>query len=156
MSEENKEVVEGEVVSEEKKEEKKGGFKAFWEKTKKNVSDSMLEAKIRTHYEENSTKASLYSLKENFLLGNCSDKYGNFENDTFSYWESNKDEEPVVGSILKIKDAYYQVKSFEKDTIKTAYDGIEYTRDGFKLFLNNSPKEVKVVKADKKYFLLED
>lgn len=156
-----KETIDAEVVdekpNEEKKqgEEKKGGIKGFFSKLSKSVSDTMLEADIRSNYEKNSTEASLFLPKENFLLGNEETKFGALENDTFSYWE-NKDVAPVKGAILLVKEKYYRVATFEQIEVKTAYNGIEYTRKGFKLTLDPSPKEINVVKADKKYFIFEE
>ena len=153
-----KEAIEAEVVEEtpkDKKEEKSGGFKGFFSSLKKSVSNTMLESDVRSNYEKFSTEAKLYLPKENFLLGNEESKFGTFDNDAFSYWE-NKDTEPVKGAILLVNGKFYRVKDFSKVEIKTAYDGIEYTRDGFKLLLDPSPKEIKVVKADKRYFLFEE
>ena len=50
MAEEKKETVEAEVVSEEEK--KEGKFGKWWKGVKKNLSDSALEAKIESVYND--------------------------------------------------------------------------------------------------------
>ena len=54
----------------------------------------------------------------------------------------------------KDKKAYY-VKSVAPAKIKIAVDGIEYERDGQDIVLDENVHEVKVIKADGRYFLYQ-
>ena len=148
MAEEKKEAVEAEDVSEEEKKEGKLG--KWWKGVKKNLSDSALEAKIESVY--NDTHESFeVTPYEAGLFGGTTD-HGEIKDGVLTIVgrEEIKDASDVIAE--KDKTAYY-VTSVAPSKVKIAVDGIEYERDGQDIVLDENVHEVKVIKADGRYFL---
>lgn len=148
MSEEVKtEVVE---ESDKKQEEKKPGF---FSKLKKSFSDSMLESNIKGAYEDAHKRFRVFEYGESFLGINGSDRYGEIVDDELLYFG---DEEIKLHSVVvdsTNEKAYYVVSKPEAIRVKATVEGTEYERGGLKVKLDENVKEVKVIKADKRYFL---
>ena len=150
MAEEKKEAVEAEVVSEEEK--KEGKFGKWWKGVKKNLSDSALEAKIESVY--NDTHESFEVTPYDARLFGGKTVHGEIKDGILTIF--GKEEIKVASVVIAEKDkkAYY-VKSVAPAKIKIAVDGIEYERDGQDIVLDENVHEVKVIKADGRYFLYQ-
>ena len=150
MAEEKKETVEAEVVSEEEK--KEGKFGKWWKGVKKNLSDSALEAKIESVY--NDTHESFEVTPYDAGLFGGKTVHGEIKDGILTIF--GKEEIKVASVVIAEKDkkAYY-VKSVAPAKIKIAVDGIEYERDGQDIALDENVSEVKVIKADGRYFLYQ-
>ena len=150
MAEEKKETVEAEVVSEEEK--KEGKFGKWWKGVKKNLSDSALEAKIESVY--NDTHESFEVTPYDAGLFGGKTVHGEIKDGLLTIF--GKEEIKVASVVIAEKDkkAYY-VKSVAPSKVKIAVDGIEYERDGQDIVLDENVSEVKVIKADGRYFLYQ-
>ena len=148
MAEEKKEAVEAEVVSEEEK--KEGKFGKWWKGVKKNLSDSALEAKIESVYNDTHESFEVTPYEAGLFGGKM--VHGEIKDGVLTIF--GKEEIKVASVVIAEKDkkAYY-VKSVAPAKIKIAVDGIEYERDGQDIVLDENVHEVKVIKADGRYFL---
>ena len=148
MAEEKKETVEAEVVSEEEK--KEGKFGKWWKGVKKNLSDSALEAKIESVYNDAHESFEVTPYDAGLFGGKT--VHGEIKDGILTIF--GKEEIKVASVVIAEKDkkAYY-VKSVAPAKIKIAVDGIEYERDGQDIALDENVSEVKVIKADGRYFL---
>ena len=148
MAEEKKETVEAEVVSEEEK--KEGKFGKWWKGVKKNLSDSALEAKIESVYNDTHESFEVTPYEAGLFGGKT--VHGEIKDGILTIF--GKEEIKVASVVIAEKDkkAYY-VKSVAPAKIKIAVDGIEYERDGQDIVLDENVSEVKVIKADGRYFL---
>lgn len=151
MNEEVKaEVVEEKDQKQEKQEEKKPGF---FSKLKKSFSDSMLESNIRGAYEDAHKRYRVFEYGESFLGVNGSDRYGEIVDDELLFFG---DEDIKINSVVidtTNEKAYYVVSKSTPIRVKATVEGTEYERGGLKVKLDENVKEVKVIKADKRYFL---
>lgn len=150
MAEEKKEAVETEVVSEEEK--KEGKFGKWWKGVKKNLSDSALEAKIESVYNDTHESFEVTPYEAGLFGGKT--VHGEIKDGILTIF--GKEEIKVASVVIAEKDkkAYY-VKSVAPAKIKIAVDGIEYERDGQDIVLDENVSEVKVIKADGRYFLYQ-
>ena len=150
MAEEKKETVEAEVVSEEEK--KEGKFGKWWKGVKKNLSDSALEAKIESVYNDTHESFEVTPYEAGLFGGKT--VHGEIKDGILTIF--GKEEIKVASVVIAEKDkkAYY-VKSVAPAKIKIAVDGIEYERDGQDIALDENVSEVKVIKADGRYFLYQ-
>ena len=150
MAEEKKETVEAEVVSEEEK--KEGKFGKWWKGVKKNLSDSALEAKIESVYNDAHESFEVTPYDAGLFGGKT--VHGEIKDGILTIF--GKEEIKVASVVIAEKDkkAYY-VKSVAPAKIKIAVDGIEYERDGQDIALDENVSEVKVIKADGRYFLYQ-
>ena len=150
MAEEKKEAVETEVVSEEEK--KEGKFGKWWKGVKKNLSDSALEAKIESVYDDAHESFEVTPYDAGLFGGKT--VHGEIKDGILTIF--GKEEIKVASVVIAEKDkkAYY-VKSVAPAKIKIAVDGIEYERDGQDIVLDENVSEVKVIKADGRYFLYQ-
>ena len=150
MAEEKKETVEAEVVSEEEK--KEGKFGKWWKGVKKNLSDSALEAKIESVYNDTHESFEVTPYEAGLFGGKT--VHGEIKDGVLTIF--GKEEIKVASVVIAEKDkkAYY-VKSVAPAKIKIAVDGIEYERDGQDIALDENVSEVKVIKADGRYFLYQ-
>ena len=148
MAEEKKEAVEAEVVSEEEK--KEGKFGKWWKGVKKNLSDSALEAKIESVYNDTHESFEVTPYEAGLFGGKM--VHGEIKDGVLTIF--GKEEIKVASVVIAEKDkkAYY-VKSVAPAKIKIAVEGIEYERDGQDIVLDENVSEVKVIKADGRYFL---
>ena len=148
MAEEKKETVEAEVVSEEEK--KEGKFGKWWKGVKKNLSDSALEAKIESVYNDTHESFEVTPYEAGLFGGKM--VHGEIKDGILTIF--GKEEIKVASVVIAEKDkkAYY-VKSVAPIKVKIAIDGIEYERDGQDIVLDENVSEVKVIKADGRYFL---
>ena len=150
MAEEKKETVEAEVVSEEEK--KEGKFGKWWKGVKKNLSDSALEAKIESVYNDAHESFEVTPYDAGLFGGKT--VHGEIKDGILTIF--GKEEIKVASVVIAEKDkkAYY-VKSVAPAKIKIAVDGIEYERDGQDIALDEEVSEGKVIKADGRYFLYQ-
>ena len=150
MAEEKKETVEAEVVSEEEK--KEGKFGKWWKGVKKNLSDSALEAKIESVYNDAHESFEITPYEAGLFGGKT--VHGEIKDGILTIF--GKEEIKVASVVIAEKDkkAYY-VKSVAPAKVKIAVDGIEYERDGQDIVLDENVHEVKVIKADGRYFLYQ-
>ena len=150
MAEEKKEAVEAKVVSEEEK--KEGKFGKWWKGVKKNLSDSALEAKIESVYDDAHESFEVTPYDAGLFGGKT--VHGEIKDGILTIF--GKEEIKVASVVIAEKDkkAYY-VKSVAPAKIKIAVDGIEYERDGQDIVLDENVSEVKVIKADGRYFLYQ-
>ena len=150
MAEEKKEAMETEVVSEEEK--KEGKFGKWWKGVKKNLSDSALEAKIESVYDDAHESFEVTPYDAGLFGGKT--VHGEIKDGILTIF--GKEEIKVASVVIAEKDkkAYY-VKSVAPAKIKIAVDGIEYERDGQDIVLDENVSEVKVIKADGRYFLYQ-
>ena len=148
MAEEKKETVEAEVVSEEEK--KEGKFGKWWKGVKKNLSDSALEAKIESVYNDTHESFEVTPYEAGLFGGKT--VHGEIKDGILTIF--GKEEIKVASVVIAEKDkkAYY-VKSVAPAKVKIAVDGIEYERDGQDIALDENVSEVRVIKADGRYFL---
>lgn len=155
MPEETKETVVVDVteVPAAEEEKKEGKFGKWWKGVKKNVSDSMLESKIEEVWDDSHEKFGLTPY-DGGLFG-TSTVFGAIEGNTLTIFGTTEVKKGSVAISDKDKKAYY-VLSVSPTKVKVACQGIEYERDGQIVELDPNVEEVKVIKADGRYFIYKE
>ncbi len=145
---EKEEVQAEKVDTRENKEEKKPGF---FSRIKKNFDDSILESNIKSAYEKDHRNFDVYSENDGLFGGDrCC---GDIKDGYLEYFGDDKIEEGDVVIDSGDSKAYYAVGECERTKVSAMVDGTIYERDGYKIALDPEVKEVKVIKAGKRYFL---
>ncbi len=158
MAEEN-EVIEVEATEkkvEEKKEEpkKESSFKKFFKNAKAAFDSNVLEDKINANFRSGHTEFDYYAYGDNSLF--AGDRvYGTLDGNYLSYLGDDVIPEHSVIIDSKDKKAYYVMNEATDTSFEIEVEGNKYERKGKKILLNPEVKEVKVIKADKRYFLYE-
>lgn len=150
-----KEKVEVEVVSEEqnnetKEEKKESSFSKFWKKAKQTVNDSVLEIKIESKFKKDNNTFSIYGKNDLISLT----VYGYIEDDKVVAFGKVDAEVNEVLVDDETKKAYY-INSVSDSTVDIIVDGVKYTRPATVISLDSDVKEVDVIKAGKKYYLVK-
>ena len=141
----DKEVKKKETEAEEKK---PNAFSKFWNKTKQAVNDSMLEAKIETEFRKTNDEFVIYEYEK--LLAKTTTGY--LDGDSCVLF--GKITVPSDSVIIHSEtDTAYYVISTEETTVDVTVDDTKYTRDATRVLLNPDVVEVKVIKANNKYFI---
>lgn len=133
--------------SEDKKE---SNFSKWWKGTKSKMDADMLESHIQNAYAQAHRTFDVYNFEGGLFNG--SSVIGEVVDGSLIYWGSDAVKEFAVIVDRKDNKAYCAGKSESVD-VKATYEGTEYTRKGTKTLLDPSVEEVKVIKADKRYFL---
>lgn len=133
--------------SEDKKE---SGFSKWWKGTKAKMDSDMLESHIQNAYGTAHQTFDVYNFDGGIFNG--SSVTGEIVDGYLIYWGNDAIKEFSVVVDRKDNKAYYAGKS-EPIDVKATYEGTEYTRKGTKSVLDANVEEVKVIKADKRYFL---
>lgn len=140
-----------ETKQEGKKEEKKeGGFKKWWNSTKKSIDDSVLEGNLTNAYNDAHHRFDVYPYGAG--LFSTFGVYGEIVDGKLTYLGDSAVEKDSVVVDSKDNKAYY-AKEETKTDVAITYQGTDYKRPGYVLTLDPSVEEVKVIKADKRYFL---
>lgn len=150
MPEENKDVIDAEKVEETSAEKKEGKFGKWWKGVKKDFADGALESKIENVWDSSHERFDLTPYNGG-LFGSFP-VYGTLNGDVLTVFGKH---ELDIGSVViatKDKKAYY-VKNAAPSKVKVACEGIEYERDGLDITLDANVNEVKVIKADGRYFI---
>lgn len=141
------EAAEGEAAEEAPK--KDNAFKRLWNKTKKSVSDAVLESKIRSAYEKAHKSYTAYA-KNELLSTPLSGEIKEGVLTVFGHQEIK----PYAVIIANDEgDKAYYVTGTEKTTVSAAVEGVTYERAGTMIALDENVEEVNVVKAGKRYFI---
>ena len=128
---------------------KDNAFKRFWNKTKKSVSDAVLESKIRSAYEKAHKSYTAYT-KNELLPVYLSGEIENGVLTVFGY----QDIKPYAVIIANDDgDKAYYVTGTEKTSVSSIVEGVTYERTGTVIALDENVEEVNVVKAGKRYFI---
>ena len=144
--------VEKKETTEENEEKKPNAFSKFWNKTKQAVNDSMLESKIENEFRKANDEFVIYEYEK--LLGKS----------TAGYFDHNDGEDAVVlfgklevpsDSVIihKEKDTAYYALSSEEIEVEIEVEGTKYKRPATRIHLNPNVVEVKVIKANNKYYI---
>lgn len=133
-------------------EKKESGFSKWWKGTKAKMDADMLESHIQNSYSAAHRSFDVYNFEGGIFNG--SSVSGEIVDGSLLYWGNDAIKEYAVVVDRKDNKAYYAGKSFPID-VKATYEGTEYTRKGTKTALDPNVQEVKVIKADKRYFLYQ-
>ena len=137
-----------EVEKKDEEEKKPNAFSKFWNKTKQAVNDSMLESKIENEFRKKNDEFIIYEYEK--LLPKSTAGY--LEDKAVVLF--GKIEVPSDSVIVhKEKDTAYYVISTEETTVTVKVEDEEYTRDATRVLLNPDVVEVKVIKANNKYYI---
>lgn len=153
MAEKEKETVKAETVeTEDKKEAKEGGFKKWWNNTKKSVNDTILESKIESSFKNAHHSYNVYT--HDGGLFNSSTVFGDLKGTSLIYW--GEDKIAPFSLIIDTKDdkAYYTGESTAV-TVSSSVDGTVYERKGTSIKLDAKVEEVDVIKGGNRYFLFK-
>ena len=160
MNEENK-VAETENennanTAETKSEESKKGFKAWFNKTKEDVNNYLLESKIENTFNKNNEEFSLGIYNPDSILSSQKQIFGYFDNEGKLVVFGER-EIPKFSIILsnKTKEAFTILSKDSACSIEATVDGIKYVRSGTKYNITNQTKEVKIIKVMGRTFVYE-
>jgi hypothetical protein len=131
-------------------EKKESGFSKWWKGTKAKVDSDMLEGHIQNAYQSAHGSFDVYAFEGGLFNGGSVS--GEIVDGALIYWGTDTIKEYSVIIDKKDNKAYYALNSEPVD-VKASYEGTEYVRKGTKIALDPNVEEVKVVKADKRYFL---
>lgn len=147
--EQEKEVIEAEVVEKDSKQEKsQNAFSKFWNKTKKSFNDAILDSKIESAYNSSHDEFGIYE-KDALLSTTVHGELNGLTLDIFSTLEV-KPFSVIISK--KDKKAYYIISS-SKIEVRVTLEGIEHICQGTRLELKDDLQEVNVIKADGRYFI---
>ncbi len=124
---------------------------SFVENIKDKINNIILENKIEQEFKNNNTKFSLYT-KDNIIPIVLYGKINN--NEILVYGDCIIEQNSIIVNECN-KKAYYAISS-SKQEIQTTHNSNIYIRKGTKILLDENVKEVKVIKAKNKYYLLKD
>lgn len=147
-----KEVVEAEVVDNKETKKKESSIKDFFNKTKRSINNSILEDKIRSTYRSAHNEFDYYVFGDNSIFsGSC--VYGDLDNNELTYY--GKAVIPPYSIVIdeKTNKAYYATEKSENVNLDIEVDGTVYTRIGKKILLDDDIIPVDVIKAEGKYYL---
>ena len=128
---------------------KDNAFKRFWNKTKKTVSDAVLESKIRSAYDKAHKSYTAYA-KNELLPTPLSGEINDGVLTVFGHQEIKP--YAVVIANDEGGKAYY-VTGTGSTTVSSTVEGVTYERAGTTITLDENVEEVDVVKAGKRYFI---
>lgn len=158
MMADDKEVIDAEIVDEKDKKQddkaqdkKESSFGKWWKGVKKGASDAMLEAHIESAWNKAHRSFSITKFSTSLING-AYNAYGEIEGDVLTIFGTEEIKPFSVVIDDKSKKAYYITK-VEPTSVNISYDGKNYQRDGQKLTLDSNVDEVRVIKADGRYFL---
>lgn len=144
--------VEKKEATEEAEEKKPNAFSKFWNKTKQAVNDSMLESKIENEFRKANDEFVIYEYEK--LLSKSSAGYFDNNDGEDAAVLFGKLEIPSNSVILhKEKDTAYYALSTEEVEVEIELDGTKYKRPATRVHLNPNVVEVKVIKANNKYYI---
>lgn len=154
---ENEKVIDAEVVDDKEKSKKgkrssEGGFGSFWNKAKNSIGTGILEERLKNAYRQQHTEFDYYSYGENSFF-NSSSVYGELDGDTLTYFGSVVLPLHTIVVNTKTNKAYSVEEKATSTEVSVNLNDEIYTRPGMKLNLDPNVTEVKVVKADDRYFL---
>ena len=134
-------------VEKTEEEKKPNAFSKFWNKTKQAVNDSMLESKIENEFRKANDEFVIYEYDK--LLAKSASGY--LDNKAVVlFGKLTVPSDSVI--VHEEDDTAYYVISTEETTVKITVDGVEYERDATRVLLNPDVVEVKVIKANNKYY----
>ena len=158
MNEENK-VIEPEThdsKEETKHDEPKKGFKAWFNKTKGDVNNYLLENKIENTFNKSNEEFSLGTYNSDSILSTQKQIFGYFDSDAKLVIFGEK-EIPSFSIIVSNKSntAYTVLSKDSNCSIEVEVEGTKYIRTGTKYNVSNEVKEVKTIKVMGRTFLYE-
>lgn len=157
MEEEKVKVEETNTNNEEPKaEEPKKGFKAWFNKTKGDVNNYLLENKIENTFNKNNKEFSLGTYNPEAILSTQKQIFGYFDNDEKLVIFGEKDIPPFSIIVDNTDNVAYTIEAKEGPTsIEIVVEDVNYVRVGTKFKINKHVQEVKIIKVAGKTFLYE-
>lgn len=129
-----------------------GGFASFFNKAKASINEGLLEERLRTAYRQGHTEFDYYAYGDNSFF-NSSSVYGELSDNTLTYFGTTTLPKYAIVVDTETDKAYAVMNDPEKVEVTCELDGKEYKRPGMKIVLDPEVTEVKVIKADNRYFL---
>jgi|GEM_PF-2169788 len=123
----------------------------FFSRLKKSFNDTILESNIRSSYEKAHRSFGVYTIHDNIFGG--TERYGELNDGYLSFFGIDEIEENSVIIDSIDNKAYYAMGKNEKIKIQATVGNNVYERPGYRIKLNPNTIEVRVIKADKRYFL---
>ncbi len=136
--------------------EKENCFKKWFNKTKNDVKDSMLESKIESTFNKNNMQFTIGTYNKDALIQTTKCIFGYFDKDgTFVTFGDNDFAPFSIFVNDKTNDAYMIVEKVGPTPIEINVDDIKYIRSGTRFNVSQEVKEVNVVKINGKFYLYE-
>lgn len=153
-SEENTESSETKTEGEQK--ENKKGFKAWFNKTKGDVNNYLLENKIENVFNKTNEEFSMASYNADAILSSQKQIFGYFDNDEKLVVFGEKEiPEFSIAVSNKTNKAYTILSKDSNCSVEVTVEGTKYVRSGTKFNIGEDPKEVKIIKVAGRTFIYE-
>lgn len=143
-------------TSSDEKEESKKGFKAWFNKTKGDVNNYLLENKIENTFNKTNIEFSLGTYNPEAIISTQKQIFGYFDNDGKLVVFGDKEIAPFSIIVDNKTNIPYTVVSKDALTsVQIEVEGVKYVRPGTKFNINNHVQEVRIIKVAGKTYLYE-
>ena len=136
--------------------EKSNSIKDWFNKTIKDINDSIQESEIENSYDANHDQFEIFQY-ETSILESPKVVYGSFDSSrsvlTY-YWNVEYSLYSIVIN-EKTNETFYIVKYLDDTSVETTYKETKYIRPAKVVLLSKEVREVKVIKAKNKYYIYE-
>lgn len=145
-------IIEGSPIDENYKQEKyENGFKDFWNKTKKGLTDLVQESKIENAFNSQNSEFTIYQ-KDQLLSTTV---FGYLDTDKIIIYGKR---DFALNSVIIDENSNkpYYIKKISDTTIDVKLNDRIYSKPGTIIETDEQVIEVNVIKAGKKYYLYKE
>lgn len=145
-------IIEGSPIEENYKQEKsENGFKNFWNKTKKGLTDLVQDSKIENAFNSQNTEFTIYQ-KDQLLSTTV---FGYLDTDKIIIYGKR---DFALNSVIIDENSNkpYYIKKLSDTTIDVKLNDTIYSKPGTIIETDEQVIEVNVIKAGKKYYLYKE
>ena len=136
--------------------ENNNSIKNWFNKTIKDIGDSINESQIENAYDESHDHFLIYQYSNN-IFDTAKSVYGEFSSNELVLTYYGKEEFDLYSIVVneKTNEVFFSVKYLDDTSIEVNYNNTKYIRTAKRLLLSREVREVKVVKVKDKYYIYE-
>ena len=136
--------------------EKNNSIKNWFNKTIKDIGDSINESQIENAYDESHDHFLIYQYSNN-IFETAKSVYGEFNQNKLVLTYYGKEKFDLYSIVVneKTNEVFFSVKYLDDTSIEVNYNNTKYIRTAKRLLLSREVREVKVVKVKDKYYIYE-
>ena len=137
--------------------ENNNSIKNWFNKTIKDIGDSINESQIENAYDESHDHFLIYQYSNN-IFETAKSVYGEFSPNELVLTYYGKEEFDLYSIVVneKTNEVFFSVKYLDDTSIEVNYNNTKYIRTAKRLLLSREVREVKVVKVKDKYYIYEN
>ena len=137
--------------------ENNNSIKNWFNKTIKDIGDSINESQIENAYDESHDHFLIYQYSNN-IFETAKSVYGEFSPNELVLTYYGKEEFDLYSIVVneKTNEVFFSVRYLDDTSIEVNYNNTKYIRTAKRLLLSREVREVKVVKVKDKYYIYEN